>query len=118
MNLAFRKRSAVERGLKVLALVLCPASLYAQICPMCYQAAANSSSQLIDALKHGILLMLFPPLFITGGIAFLAYQRRNQFNKASSHASNDRIAHVELDLGDSPDLAGRSGRPVAIGDHW
>jgi len=118
MSVGSRNRSAVGRGLKLLGLLLCPASLYAQICPMCYQAAANSSSQLIDALKHGILFMLFPPLVITGGITFLAYQRRNQFNKESRRANADRVVDVALEWGDSPNLASRSRNRVVIGDRW
>ena len=37
---------------------------------------------MIQALKSGILILLFPPLFICGGIMFLAYRKRDLFNDA------------------------------------
>lgn len=56
-----------------------PAALYAQSCALCYQAAANSGANFIQALKHGILVLLFPPLFIGTGIIIMAYRKRDQF---------------------------------------
>lgn len=60
-------------------LLLSPAALHAQGCAMCYQSAASSGAKLIAALRHGILLLMFPPLFIFAGIIGLAYSRRNAF---------------------------------------
>jgi hypothetical protein len=45
-------------------LLLSPAALHAQGCAMCYQNAASSGAKLIAALRHGILLLMFPPLLI------------------------------------------------------
>jgi hypothetical protein len=67
----------------VLALAI-PAPVFAQSCAMCYQAAAKSGPQAIQALKSGILILLFPPLFICAGIMFLAYRKRDLFNEAGS----------------------------------
>jgi|ERR1700675_652822 len=64
----------------MLAWLLSPPVLYAQSCALCYQSASSSGPRLIQALKHGILIMLFPPLLIMGAILFAAYQKRNQFN--------------------------------------
>jgi len=64
-----------------MAFLLAPASLYAQGCAMCYQTAANAGNPTIQALKRGILLMLFPPVVIAAGIGYLAYHKRNLFNK-------------------------------------
>ena len=33
------------------------------------------------ALKHGIIIMMLPPLLITVGLARLAYRKRNLFNE-------------------------------------
>jgi hypothetical protein len=74
------------RGLKstywlFLALIIAvaiPMPVFAQGCAMCYQSAANSGSQLIQALRAGILVLLFPPLFICAGITRMAYRKRNQ----------------------------------------
>ena len=73
----------MRAGLTMLAVLLRPASLYAQGCAMCYQTAANSGTQTIQALKHGILVMLFPPLVITAAISYLAYRKRNLFDRKS-----------------------------------
>jgi heme/copper-type cytochrome/quinol oxidase subunit 2 len=70
---------AIKWGVAVAALFLSPSALYAQSCAMCYQNAASSGAKLIAALRHGILIMLFPPLIIFGGIMGLAYSRRNSF---------------------------------------
>ncbi len=44
---------------------------------MCYQSAAAAGPRTAEALRHGILIMLFPPLFIFAGIIVLAHRRRN-----------------------------------------
>jgi len=44
---------------------------------MCYQNAAASGARTATALRHGILIMLFPPLLIFAGIIVLAHRRRN-----------------------------------------
>jgi hypothetical protein len=51
---------------------------------MCYTAAAKSGPQAILALKSGILILLFPPLFICGGIILLAYRKRDLFNETGN----------------------------------
>ena len=61
-----------------------PAPVFAQSCAMCYAAAAKSGPQVIQALKSGILILLFPPLFICGGITFLAYRKRDLFNEGGN----------------------------------
>ncbi len=62
--------------------VLAPSSIYAQGCAMCYQSAAGSGAQFIQALRHGILIMFFPPILIMAAILFVAYRKRDQFNTA------------------------------------
>jgi hypothetical protein len=49
---------------------------------------------MITALRHGILVLLFPPLLIFGGILRLAYSRRNAFvNQTEENALPE--AHAE-----------------------
>jgi hypothetical protein len=55
-----------------------PVVLQAQSCALCYQSAAASGAHFIQALKDGILILVFPPLLITVGISVLAYRKRNQ----------------------------------------
>src|SRR5438874_3051168 len=68
----------LKRGLPALAMLASPSALYAQSCALCYQSAAHSGAHFIQALKHGILILLFPPLCIGTGIAIMAYRKRNQ----------------------------------------
>ena len=44
---------------------------------MCYQNAAASGSDGRAALRHGILILLFPSLAVFLGIFFLIFRRRN-----------------------------------------
>lgn len=80
------KRSIAE-GSIVAALVvaialyiLVPFSVVAQGCAACYQSAAASGPRLIEALRHGIYLLMLAPTLICLGIAYLAYRRRNLHN--------------------------------------
>ena len=44
---------------------------------MCYQNAAASGAQGREALRHGILILLFPTLSLFVGIFVLIFSRRN-----------------------------------------
>jgi hypothetical protein len=84
MNRTTRKIAAfLGRAAAALLVVASPAALYAQSCAMCYQSAAASGPRSIHALKMGILILMFPPLLITAGVAYLAYTRRDHFNENS-----------------------------------
>jgi len=66
-------------SLAVLIAVAAPSGLYAQSCALCYQAAANSGANFIEALKRGILILLFPPLLIGTAIVVTAYRKRHRY---------------------------------------
>ena len=70
----------------ILAL-LSPSGVFAQGCAMCYQTAASSGAQFIQALRHGILIMFFPPILIMAAIFYAAYRKRNQFNSVEGNAA-------------------------------
>ena len=53
--------------LAVAAFFALPSALFAQSCAMCYQTAAAAGPRTAEALRHGILVMLFPPLMISRG---------------------------------------------------
>ena len=72
-----------------LVAFLSPSALFAQGCAMCYQTAAGSGAQFIQALRHGILIMFFPPILIMGAIYYAAYRKRNQFNSVEGAAAGD-----------------------------
>jgi len=48
-----------------------------QGCAMCYQNASASGAQGREALRHGVLVLLFPTLSLFVGILALIYRRRN-----------------------------------------
>jgi hypothetical protein len=62
-----------------LTALAAPSGLYAQSCALCYQAAANSGANFIEALKRGILVLLFPPLLIGTTIVITAYRKRYRY---------------------------------------
>jgi cytochrome bd-type quinol oxidase subunit 2 len=64
-----------------LAALMAPALASAQGCALCYSQAAGSGSRLIQALRSGILILVFPPMLISIGLAVMAYRKRNQFNE-------------------------------------
>src|ERR1700757_2910733 len=90
-----------------LLALLSPSALFAQGCAMCYQTAAGSGAQFIQALRHGILIMFFPPILIMGAIFYAAYRKRNQFNSAEGAAASGPA----LEEASAPDwpLAGGAG---------
>ena len=49
----------------------------AQGCAMCYQNAAASGPGGINALRHGILILLVPAVSLFVGIFVFIYHRRN-----------------------------------------
>ena len=68
--------AAVLLSAAALILALAPHAA-AQGCAMCYQNASASGAQGAQALRHGILVLLFPTLTIFLGIFGLIYRRRN-----------------------------------------
>jgi len=102
MDLIVKKAlKGLGRWIAVAAFFLAPPALYAQSCAMCYQNAASAGPRTAEALRHGILIMLFPPLFIFAGIFVLAHRRRNDTMDAEdSYESSDAPA-----FDDSSDLS-------------
>lgn len=61
-----------------LIILLLPVPAFAQSCALCYTQAAASGSRMIQALKSGILILIAPPTFMTIGLIFVCYRKRNQ----------------------------------------
>jgi hypothetical protein len=61
-----------------LIILLAPVPAYAQSCALCYTQAASSGSRMIQALRSGILILIAPPTFMTVGMIFVCYRKRNQ----------------------------------------
>lgn len=79
-------------ALTALAVLTTPSALYAQSCAMCYQTAANSGTQFIQALRDGILILLFPSLLIGAAIAITAYRKRDQCAEDQESAAEEDAA--------------------------
>ena len=80
----FRKSATPQRvGFLAIALaiaLLTPPALFAQNCALCYSQAAASGQRVIEALRSGILILMFPPVLIFAIFTIMAYKKRNQFN--------------------------------------
>ncbi len=71
----------ILRSAALFAALITPSLGFAQSCALCYSQAAGSGARLIQALRSGILVLVFPPMLICIGIAVMAYRKRNQFNE-------------------------------------
>jgi len=72
---------------RLATLLLLPTVTFAQNCALCYTQAAASGSRMIQALRSGILVLVFPPMIICIAITWMAYKKRNQFN--DDHQNDD-----------------------------
>jgi hypothetical protein len=66
----------------VFSTLMLPLPTQAQGCALCYTQAANSGNRMIQALKEGIVILVIPPMLLSLGVAYLVYQKRNQFREA------------------------------------
>jgi len=66
--------------------ILCSSSAvaFAQACPLCINNVAASKPSFIAGLRHGILILLFPPLAICLSIGVMTYKRRNSCHQDES----------------------------------
>jgi hypothetical protein len=61
------------------AMLALPSIVAAQGCALCVTQAAQGGHRLIDALRSGILVLVFPPMAISSGIIYISWRKRNQF---------------------------------------
>lgn len=71
-----------------LIILLAPVPAFAQSCALCYTQAASSGSRMIQALKSGILILIAPPTFMSIGLFFVCYRKRNQTRKEDADESD------------------------------
>jgi hypothetical protein len=74
-------RGVLSRSAALLAALITPTLVFAQSCALCYSQAAGAGTRLIQALRSGIVILVFPPMLICIGLALMAYRKRNQFNE-------------------------------------
>jgi hypothetical protein len=85
-----RSRSIWILGIALAGLIflLAPVPAYAQSCALCYTQAASSGARMIQALKSGILILIAPPTFMSLGLFFVCYRKRNQTRDEAGDESN------------------------------
>jgi len=72
-----------------LIILLAPVPAFAQSCALCYTQAAASGSRMIQALKSGILILIAPPTFMSFGLFFVCYRKRNQTRADDEESDRD-----------------------------
>ncbi len=84
----------IERRLRPMAIALVGLAMialspaaFSQSCALCYTQAASSGSQMIQALRSGILVLIVPPTLMWLVLAAIAYAKRNQFKHADDAPS-------------------------------
>jgi hypothetical protein len=92
-----RKKMRVERpflligiALVALAMLAAPLPAFSQSCALCYTQAASAGARMIQALRSGILILIVPPTFMSVGMIFIVYRKRNQFRRADDAPDSDR----------------------------
>ena len=90
-----RRKMKVERPLLFIAVALvglamlaAPLPAFSQSCALCYTQAASAGARMIQALKSGILILIAPPTFMTIGLFFVCYRKRNQTREDDSDPSD------------------------------
>ncbi|MGA8617075.1 MAG: hypothetical protein WB660_00935 [Candidatus Sulfotelmatobacter sp.] len=88
-------RSIWLLGIAIVGLIilLAPVSAIAQSCALCYTQAASSGSRMIQALKSGILILIAPPTFMSIGLLFVCYRKRNKTRDVSGESDRTWKTH-------------------------
>jgi hypothetical protein len=77
-------------ALVALAMLAAPVPAFSQSCALCYTQAASAGARMIQALRSGILILIVPPTFMSVGMIFIVYRKRNQFRQADDAPDSDR----------------------------
>lgn len=87
------RQFSLPPGTRVATLLLLLAALclpaHAQGCALCYTQAASAGARMIQALRSGILVLIFPPMGICIGLTLLAYKKRDRFHDSNSGNQSD-----------------------------
>ena len=71
-------------------MLAAPLPAFSQGCSLCYAQAASAGARMIQALRNGILILILPPTFMSVGMIFIVYRKRNQFRQADDAPDSDR----------------------------
>lgn len=89
VDLLHRFARASRTALAAVVLVTANAVCYAQSCALCYTQAAGAGHRFIQGLRTGILVLIVPPMFMSIGITWLAYRKRNRTGTQMNSAETD-----------------------------
>ncbi len=85
----------------LLALALLAAlPAFGQGCALCYTQAAGAGPKMVQALRSGILVLIFPPMGICIMLTWMGYRKRNKYFSVEEEEA--RVAQQEgpnADLG-------------------
>ncbi len=95
-NFEFRFSSWLASAIAVFATFASTTLAYAQGCALCYNTASAVKAAGIAALRHGILILLIPPLAICLGVFYAGYRSRDHYNDLSELEADE---HPELGSG-------------------
>ena len=73
--------------LTVLTALAAPA--FGQSCALCYTQASSAGARMVQALRSGILVLIFPPMAICIGITVMSYKKRNHFRQDEGDRDSD-----------------------------
>ncbi len=73
-----RLSSRMKAGLAAASVLVLNVAGYAQGCALCYTQAGGAGQRFIQGLRTGILVLIVPPMFMSVGITWLAYSKRNK----------------------------------------
>ena len=62
---------------------------WGQGCSMCYTQAASAGARMVQALRSGILVLIFPPMGICIGLMVMSYKKRNRFQDGDADRKSD-----------------------------
>jgi hypothetical protein len=79
-----RVSSCIKAVLTGAAVMLWNVAAYAQSCALCYTQKVGAGHRFIQGLRMGILVLIVPPMFMSVGITWLAYSKRNKCNDPDS----------------------------------
>jgi hypothetical protein len=92
----FRERTKGDRPflfvvivLAALAMLAAPLPAFSQSCALCYTSAASAGNRMIQALQSGILILVLPPTFMSVGMIFIMYRKRNHFRQVDEAPDSD-----------------------------
>jgi hypothetical protein len=64
---------------------------WGQSCALCYTQASGAGARMVQALRSGILVLIFPPMAICIGLTVMSYKKRNRFHQEGAADSKSDL---------------------------